>query len=596
MGADNSAPITHSVDHQNYCSTNASSRILAEQAVGEVLVSAQVAKQETDIETAWVQPPKQIGGLDHLAVQAPCINIYGHLLPGITNVTDRARYFSFYPWLIWALDQRDFTKFNDEYIERFRRADCLYSLIAERHAISAGGDYTDHAGAMVGSNTLQPVARDLVSGASIRLSDYSLREGAQARYFKNKLGGLGQYYLGSLTDHEILKGHVSSGIVCSDEYGEPIAKSFSLGVDEDLFFDIVERDEVTIAELDQLCALCPCQLSQNQQEHQALINLFFAREQFYDPEALPRRRSLQAILHLADLLNATGDDLTEYTFRACVYGGSLPNGKHWDLPESLAGNRLRWRVYTKNELLSVATQGLFFALLDAYQESGVRMHGNAELVDWYMSQPEVSSALSPLGAELPFASQMKNSSEWLPNLEAWSLEDHEVQMAEQVIKLCDGEHSPDVRSKIVRASVRILIALAARDQSDEDPYREFAFDPSYFANYPINLSAFQCNIEKVWSDMALDDLLRWLFLHWGIEVHLRVALRKLRGQSQSTFRIRPSDQGLEVISVPQAVHTRPRFGQAVRILRDIAALEKHDDGYLKPTALGLEMLELGDAP
>lgn len=50
-----------------------------------------------EIVTAWVKPPIQIRGLDHLGVQAPCINIYGRLLPGITNVTDRARYYSFYP-------------------------------------------------------------------------------------------------------------------------------------------------------------------------------------------------------------------------------------------------------------------------------------------------------------------------------------------------------------------------------------------------------------------------------------------------------------------------------------------------------------------
>ena len=47
--------------------------------------------------TAWVKPPSQIGGLDHLGVQAPCINLYGRMVPGITNVTDRARYYVLTP-------------------------------------------------------------------------------------------------------------------------------------------------------------------------------------------------------------------------------------------------------------------------------------------------------------------------------------------------------------------------------------------------------------------------------------------------------------------------------------------------------------------
>ena len=42
--------------------------------------------------TAWVKKTYQTKGQDPLGVQAPSIHIYGELLPGITNATDRARY------------------------------------------------------------------------------------------------------------------------------------------------------------------------------------------------------------------------------------------------------------------------------------------------------------------------------------------------------------------------------------------------------------------------------------------------------------------------------------------------------------------------
>jgi IS66 C-terminal element/Transposase IS66 family len=86
-------------------------------------------------ETAWVKPPLQVGGLDHLAVQAPCTNIYRRMLPGITNVTDGARYYSFHPWVIWAFDKAGHREFDDNFIKRFRRADCLFCLIAQRRAL-----------------------------------------------------------------------------------------------------------------------------------------------------------------------------------------------------------------------------------------------------------------------------------------------------------------------------------------------------------------------------------------------------------------------------------------------------------------------------
>jgi hypothetical protein len=96
--------------------------------------------------------------------------------------------------------------------------------------------------------------------------------------------------------------------------------------------------------------------------------------------------------------------------------------------------------------------------------------------------------------------------------------------------------------------------------------------------------------------MSMEQVLQWLLTHWGIELHLRVALRKLRGQSQSTFRIRPSDRGMEVIAVPPAVHTRPRFNQAIRVLKDIGALERTEAGAWLPSSLGRSIIALGDAP
>jgi hypothetical protein len=75
-----------------------------------------------DIYTSWVKPPNAIGGLDHLAVQAPGISLYGKMLPGITNVTDRARHYSFYPWIVWAL-KKSGLHYRYTFIDLFRNAE-----------------------------------------------------------------------------------------------------------------------------------------------------------------------------------------------------------------------------------------------------------------------------------------------------------------------------------------------------------------------------------------------------------------------------------------------------------------------------------------
>lgn len=163
------------------------------------------------VKSGWVKPPQQITGLDHLAVQAPCTELYGRLLPGITNVTDRARYYTFYPWVIWSFDKRGWRRFDEEFVARFRRADCLFTLVAIRHARVSGGAYEDHAGAAVGSGKLAEAEKRLDESTEIRLDEFATREGGASRYFKNKMGGLGQYYIGVLRELRILSGDSSGG-------------------------------------------------------------------------------------------------------------------------------------------------------------------------------------------------------------------------------------------------------------------------------------------------------------------------------------------------------------------------------------------------
>ena len=551
-----------------------------------------------DTTTAWVKPPNQIIGLDHLAVQALCINVYGRLLPGITNVTDRARYYSFYPWLIWQFDQQGLTKFDSKFIDRFRSADCLFTLIAERHAAVSGDQYEDHAGSMVGSNTLSALVKNLTDSEPLRLSDYASQDNTSSRYFKNKLGGLGQYYMGVLRELSVLDGDTANGIRYTREVGQTIAECMEKGVQSDLFFSVLDKGLVNASELDALSSFCPCHLQRNTAEQAILQEIFFARGKYFDEEALPRRRTLQSLIQLSDLLADQGEGLTEQTFRACIYTGALPDGSLWQCPETLFTNRDKWATYARNELLSLSIQGLFYALLDGYEASALRFDTGKQLVDWFLDQPEVTNALSDLGESKTLSEQLLGCEKWLPAIESWDDNRHEIQSAERVVFLSGSKQhvSASTRQEIITRSLEALIALGYRMKDRDNPYGDLVFEEGQFLFYPINLRAFQFHIKNTWADFSMRELLGWLLLRWGVDTHLMVALRKLRGQSQSTFRIRPSEQGLEVIGVPPAVHTTPRFKQALRILKDIGALERTEAGAWVPSAIGKAVVEIGDAP
>jgi len=549
-----------------------------------------------EIQTGWVKPPKQIGGLDHLGVQAPCINLYGKMLPGITNVTDRARYYSFYPWVVWALERRGFTKFNDTFVDRYRKADCLFTLIASRHAYVVGNDRDEHAAATIGSANLSKQISKVCEGESVRLSEFAHRQKERHQYFKNKLGGLGQYYLGVFSDLNIMDGTVGSGIKYTNQIGKVLAQAMDETVEGSLFLDTIEADKVSPDRLDELACFCPCQLTTSQEEHKLLCDLFFVKSLFAEMDMLPRRRTLQVLLYLSDDLAQEGFSIDLHLFRGCVYSNSLPSGRRLQLPERLQINRQKWSIYQRNELLSIAVQGLFYALLDTYEESGQRFQSARSICQWFTTTSEIKEATKAMGLKTPFRNLDKGCRSWLPELSHWTHKDHEIHLSTRVEELCRKEKNGANRSEIIQDCLKILLALKNRIETGKT-YEEFMFPPNYFHFYPINLKTFVCFSQKDWMNLTAREWIEWLCYEWGLKAHFRIALRKLRNQSQSTFRIRPSDresdQGLEVIEAPRAVFTSPRFNQALRILKDISALVKRGGRWVT-SDLGHNLKEFTD--
>jgi hypothetical protein len=238
------------------------------------------------IETDWLSVPRSIKGQDQLGCQAPCELTYSQLLPGITNVTDRARYFSFYPWVTWSLDTRYKSANETEYVELYRRADCLYTLIAAHESRIV--ENTRQAEFMIGRLRLVPALDRLADGTPLRLSEYATQDDEPERYFKNRMGGLGQYYVGSLAELGVCaKGATGPWIKYTKECGEAIAEMVDAVLPSSLFWDIVDRDTITIADLSSLRAFSPHLLSQSGGEQALLLDIFFARQPELTGEDLP---------------------------------------------------------------------------------------------------------------------------------------------------------------------------------------------------------------------------------------------------------------------------------------------------------------------
>ena len=545
---------------------------------------ALVLKEPT---VGWVKPATPITGLDHLGSAGPCIAIYSTLLPGITNVTDRARYYSFYPWFLWNYEQLKEPLELAHFQETYRRADCLFTLIAEFHSTLTGGDADRHGSRMVGRDTLVPALRDLEAGKSLRLSDFTTQDEKGRRYFKNRLGGLGQYYLATLEDLGILTGRKGQFVQYDPSGGGEIARRFDAGVPGRLFWDVLTRDTVTAKDLKQLAPFCPCDLSKSKAENAWLNDLFFGRLKDDEVSGLRRSRSLALILHLTQAIASDPEATIEpLTFRDACYSGSLPAGDVWDVPEALRSIRDEWRLYQRNELLSVCCQSFLTTFVRSLELLPNRPATATEVAQFLLG----AAALRPI-AKKPWSTYVAERRKLLPSQGNGADGNHEIAMLQKLFEIDAVRGSMQDLGSAVGCALKVLAALALRtDLADSPPYGQLPIAETWLADYPINLITFGSAVAS-WAGLSVGEVVEWVMREWACETHLRIALRKLRSEHRDTFRFYPTDLGLQAREVPPFGYSNPRVRQAIQILRDLSALETDHGGRLQITSSGIKWLE-----
>jgi hypothetical protein len=561
-------------------------------------------------QTAWVKNSREATGQDQLGLRFFSETIYQDLLPHITNVTSRARYYSFYPWLVWAVESRA-EELKDFSLKKIvRRADCLMTLIGLYHSrISENESQSLHDG-LIGAKRLGSVLSEMLeSGASVRLSQFATEEESPDRYFKNKFGGLGQYYFGPLRDAGILTYNEKGEINYTEDRGLVIAEAFNQSVASDRFFEVLVKDQVSEEDLDNLIDFCPCLLAENPAEQNALIDFLFSRDEiFAHPLWARRKESLNLILDFIQKstaydLKILPDSSGVHSFLSAAYTGALDENLLWENDnEQTLETRLLWRQYYAGELLSFAIQTLFWAGLTKIVEDDVLVYDCRSYGSWFAEK--FTSSVKEFNCE-NFAAAAGEIEINLPEITDWKNENHEIALTRRLERIVRDKNAPERREKAVALAVKIMLSLAARWQNENREATDFpvSFSSQQLSEYPINLTNFLRFAETDWRGMKLNHWLAWLSCRWGVETHLMIALRKLQGESLDTFKVFPSEEGLRVKEfvgdktideVLMPGFTSPRLRTTLQILWDIGLITVKDDS-LNLTLTGETVLEeLGD--
>ncbi len=512
----------------------------------------------------WTQPPPLANGRDHLGMQAPSITLYSTLIPQITNVTRRVRYYSFYPWLCdqYARNRGDTS--TTAWQNFVRRAEALLALAccATANGWMDGVAGIDWAVRYWGEQANAPHL-DFTSAAM---------PGKAGGYLKASFGAFGQIYeavlrelgiIGSAANHSI----PVPGAGIGDELAEAFSESTSNAGAE--FIDILENgvaDPDTLKRLGEVFA--PGAIPLDSQERILLEKVLFSDDKLSGIDASARRESLLLCLSVADCAKAgINSDVVRWAF----YSQQLQDGRPLNVPGALQ-NRLRmWQAYQANEFSHLAMEGLLRLLLESMPDEPINVHSAIDLV--------VAKLLTGIERIPSSWKELREGQSLSPNPSDLAAEGSEASLAKGVLNTSDP-------ASAAFAGIRLMAVLDKRwPGNDHSVGATFALGTPLRTRFPQSVMGVLTYL-RLRENAPFVQTIKDLIQRFVLEQHFRIALRKLNQQGKRTFLFELIDGQLQKPLSMNPIYTNPRLTTSLSFLRDLYLIDANG-----PTSRGRRLME-----
>lgn len=291
-------------------------------------------------QAAWTERTDK-RGLDPLGMQNAGINLYQSLLPGISNVTLRMRYYGLYCWLSDTYARLEGADDPSTWRRWVRRAEAAFALICSR----AGGEG--------GIGGIEWADRTLAQGGeTIDFAEAASDDKSVARYLRQSLGVFGGAYYAQMVEmgiftqgeHGIQRASNVTGIALAQAFRESIGQEVEASL-----IEVIRTARITPDQLEDLATVVPSAIPKESEERLAYKNMLFASSDSPGHSDESRAASLKLILTTGRELAArpNADDVRWHLFST-----------RFPSEHSLEPQRLRWEAYQCQDLFQVAAAGL----------------------------------------------------------------------------------------------------------------------------------------------------------------------------------------------------------------------------------------------
>jgi len=487
----------------------------------------------------------QDGGLDPLGMQRPIEAIYQSLLPGISTITLRFRYYSFFVWMleVYAREQGNTDPVAFRAFQR--RCETLFALIAARGATELGVAGIDWAQKQLGDVPNHPeTIIDFSVGAD---PDTDVGQ----RYLRNKGGAFGGIYATQMFEMGLITlGDDRNPIAVCTNRALPLAEAFAAEIGElgTAFLRCVKAGTVTLADLDRMAPMQPSDIVVGSAEHRLLVQVLLGQ---LSPAIAPDKLRRSTAIMLLQLIGATKEVPRAEAVKWEWFSSGHPAPEPAPAIENV---RVMWALYQACDLMRLAYENILDLALDILQEAELGRMPLGEVVTELAGLVDVPGGMTWRDYS---ASLLKG----LDPAKAARLAD---------VRIVEARASGD-RATRMQSVVALVAAIVERAVAFGELLDSALNAPDHFQSLRTEVKYLQAR-EQENARTVLVALVRERVL----KRHLWVASRKFRNQKAYTFLIEPEEGLLRYRDRFRVSPSSPRLDQAMRFLRDVKLID--DEG------------------
>lgn len=503
-----------------------------------------VLQKGNSIYPFWGENINLITGLDPLGLQVTSEATYATMLPGLSNLTNRLRYYGFYCWLIDFYFRKEKKGNQNEQYRFIRRAELMIAIIMQSHR----PEITQITGSLFAANLIKD-----------EQSTYNLAAGAdkdsgnEKNYWKFPSGAFGQYYFGALqalslaVRYENDKGDIIFNITQPHPRqkvsGKQLADAFDEGLTTEiktLFYNCITKGKLSNEDIHELISYFAIDKINPESTEwtlyiEMLLDKDYPSKEIEEEFTFHRRNTITSLLSTA---NENNREYDWYVYLDDCYEQKFENKESTDIG---------WYCYQLNEYWQYACGLIFYGTLQ-YLET---LHKEEYL-------PKFISSFSNL-----------------INKEVEILENYITRINEteiDLLKQIDRSNTPQENAKI---GFHLLFKLYANNKEQLPQLKEYMSRNGIIrdGNMVDGLFAITNYLQNDVKDFIS------FFIHKNIIYrHQMVALRKMGNGTQATNKFIIEEQMIRLIDIFPARWTSPRMNALRNLLFDLQVI--NDEGKI----------------